>query len=774
MVGLAAILPYASLLVSGELVLEDSPYSDYGSFQVPMREFAQSEFAAGRFPHWIPWVGCGVPLHATQQVGLCYPLLTPLLFLCDANRAIKLALFLHVVLCYVGQYRLARSLSLSPAAAALSGLIVTQGGFLTTHLAVGHVAFALVYGLLPWFFGSVVAVCRRASLSSAAQFAACLAGLLLIGHPQAPYYALLFGALWSVGSLCAGAASRHRVRVCGLFLLGLVGGVMIAAVQLAPTLELLRDNAGMTARGSVAYAGTYALEGADLFRLLVPSLRGSPLVGIPEFQPPDFYHEKVCYLGLLTWCLALAALVLRRPCAPGSGRPAATVVPPLRRRDVRSAERPDYGKVAPDLKLGEAPVSPAQAGFLGDRWPWGVAILVVVGLLIALGRTTVLFDTLGSVLPGLFLFRCPGRCLAVVSVLVALLAGRGFDALNDPRLPRSSIVPWSLLALLVLFDFVVLVDRSLDSLDWVRWSDYAQRHLSVELHAGAFFLACVMVFVWQCRRMSERHRCLLAALILAADLGYFNLRGIRYEADDWRPLPSTVLGGSEQARFVEAPRYPNFSRDEVRYSRFVPQAVRSRVRMIGTNEGGVLPAGCEVVYRALETNSVNALRLAGGRDVVRRANGTKWVRVAEPLPRIRFLPLANAGDMAGPLDMGGSLDAVGAADGLAALSTDRNAVLEVLTDDCQELLVQVGTPTGGMLIVADTFYPGWTCRVDETPADIIRVFGCFRGVRLSAGSRLVRMRYRSESFVAGSKLSAAGLLTLLAMIWIGRRRATPR
>ena len=145
-----------------------------------------------------------------------------------------------------------------------------------------------------------------------------------------------------------------------------------------------------------------------------------------------------------------------------------------------------------------------------------------------------------------------------------------------------------------------------------------------------------------------------------------------------------------------------------------------------------------MVFRALETNPVNARRLAGGRDVVRRANGTKWVRVAEPLPRIRFVPGPNSGDSSGPLgaasppDFASPLDTVGAADGPAATSADTNAAVEVLTDDCQELLVKVGTRTGGMLIVADTFYPAgraWSMRLRRTSSECSAAsaeFGCQR------------------------------------------------
>lgn len=55
------------------------------------------------------------------------------------------SLFLHVVLCYWGQYRLGRQLKLSVTGASIAALICTQCGFLCTHLAVGHVTLVLAY-----------------------------------------------------------------------------------------------------------------------------------------------------------------------------------------------------------------------------------------------------------------------------------------------------------------------------------------------------------------------------------------------------------------------------------------------------------------------------------------------------------------------------------------------------------------------------------------------------------------------------------------------------
>lgn len=692
LIGVIAVLPYTSLLLSGEMVFADSPYCDYTSFQVPMREFAQREFFSGRFPHWNPWVGCGIPMHATQQLAVCYPLLTPFLFLFSANMATKVAILLHVILCYIGQYRLARTLNVTSAGSAISGLILAQSGFLTSHLAVGHVAMVLHYGILPWFFLSVVTMCRRPSWIASLGFACTVAGMLLIGNPQVPYYALLFGGLWTAGSLLCGAAAARRWDVIARFSLSMMIALLLAAIQLAPAIELAQDNRGLSERGTRAYAEHYALDCVDVYRLFFPSLRGNPLVEIPEFQPPDFYHEKTCYLGIITWMFIF------------------------------------YGFVYPN----------------SDRWTRAAGLLSIFALIVALGPTTSLFAAIGKLVPGLFLFRCPGRCLGVSALLLSLLAARGFDLLCTSNTQGSRLLNGRVIALILVADAVLmfLIDRTIDRFDWTRWSQFAEHRLLGEVQMSlAAFLAAIAFALWN-RRVSESVRCLVAVIILVTDLGYFNIRGVRYQIEEMQPLPPSVLVESQQFRFIEGFHSLKFSKDAVRYSRFVPQAVRSQVRMLGTNEGGVLPAACEVLYRALQDEPVQTLRQSSCSYVVINADRPSEKTLDAALPRIRFTPTSKVND---------------------------EVLVEVLTDEWQLLAAQVYTPVSGEFVVADTFYPGWTATVDGVAAKLHCVDGCFRGIQLPAGRHLVQMHFQSESFILGSRLTAVGAVALAGLIWLAAR-----
>lgn len=712
-VGLIAVLPYLLLLWPGDQVLKDSLYSDYEGFQLPVREFVAQEMRAGRFPHWIPWLGCGIPLHATQQLGICYPLSTPLLWLFDANTAIKFSLFLHVVLCYWGQYRLSRQLKLSVAGASLAALVCSQSGVLCAHFAVGHLALVFAFALLPWFFSSIVEICERPSARSAAQFAAVVGGFLLLGHPQIPYYALLFGGLWVAGSLTVGVAATRRTAVVSALAAGLITGIAIGGVQLVPAWELLRENAGESPRGTVEYAATYALDGLDLYRTVIPSLFGNQMVGLPEYEPPDFYHEKYFYPGIITWCLATVALF-----------------------------------------------SHSHA-----RWPMASACLILLGFVIALGDATPVFSWLCSAIPGLPLFRCPGRCLSVAAILLSLLAGRGFDALTqiEQRIRRSSevVLVISLLILVVAVGFVA--DSAAARIDSHRWWEFLKQNLLPDLFASAtMILAAVAVCVFL--RPSSRRIMLLATVaVVAMDLGYFNLRCIQVRDPSNPEIPKSIVQEIGQDRMFDGDT--GFRSSKIRYSRRVPAAIRSKVRMIGTNEGGVLPKGCEILFQTLESNRDQALNIAACRFIASQ-KATQQSEIRTALPRIWFCP-----EVLNKL-CEKSAKSLTDFDVNALLSVIGDTQVEVVADESQRIVVKTSTAVSGTLIVADTWYPDWQCHVNGEDREIFKAFDCFRRVQVDAGLNTIELSFQPTSFMRGVWISGTGL-GVLFILWMAQRLRFP-
>jgi hypothetical protein len=78
------------------------------------------------------------------------------------------------------------------------------------------------------------------------------------------------------------------------------------------------------------------------------------------------------------------------------------------------------------------------------------------------------------------------------------------------------------------------------------------------------------------------------------------------------------------------------------------------------------------------------------------------------------------------------------------------------------LAIRAAMACDGMVILSDTFYPGWRARVDHRPAAIYEVNGAMRGVAVPRGIHTITMRYRPLSMYLGAALTLFGVLGALS------------
>jgi hypothetical protein len=64
----------------------------------------------------------------------------------------------------------------------------------------------------------------------------------------------------------------------------------------------------------------------------------------------------------------------------------------------------------------------------------------------------------------------------------------------------------------------------------------------------------------------------------------------------------------------------------------------------------------------------------------------------------------------------------------------------------------------GMVVLADTAFPGWRAEVDGRPAPIHEISGALRGVVVERGSHRIEMTYRPASVTLGALMTLTGLL----------------
>jgi hypothetical protein len=156
-------------------------------------------------------------------------------------------------------------------------------------------------------------------------------------------------------------------------------------------------------------------------------------------------------------------------------------------------------------------------------------------------------------------------------------------------------------------------------------------------------------------------------------------------------------------------------------------------------------------------------------DVMPRAyvvNSWQWVEDSEAalatMSDPQFSPRETAVLEAGPEP--------GSEPGPPVGAQDANVEIEHYSPERVELAVELESP--GLLVLSDTYYPGWQARVNGDETAIYRADGLFRAVLLSSGVHEVTFTFEPVSYRWGLALSVASiLLWLLLAGWVALRRA---
>lgn len=99
-----------------------------------------------------------------------------------------------------------------------------------------------------------------------------------------------------------------------------------------------------------------------------------------------------------------------------------------------------------------------------------------------------------------------------------------------------------------------------------------------------------------------------------------------------------------------------------------------------------------------------------------------------------------------------------------------NATFIITTDEPEHLSIQVTTAAPGILVLGDTWDPGWKSYVNGVKTPILRANGLFRGIVLPPGNHQVEFRYRPVSLYFGIVSGLCGLMLLLGILCLPQRR----
>lgn len=777
-VGVLLLFLILPLLAFPEIIFGEQTlyWTDLSWIHYPRHLFAAREWLVGRAPLWDPYEDLGIPLLAESQVGVLYPLSA--LFLSPLSPTLELSLFivLHFSLGALFTYSLARTLALGRAAAALAGLAFGCGGFLMAQVPNLNIMTGAVW--LPLLLLAVIQAVRQRTLLVALLAGLPLALQIFTAQPQIVFYSLVI--LFAYGLYCLGVdfftGPRQRriayaLQTASLLLIAFSSGLLLAAPQLLPTLELQQLSVRSQERG-VDFLTQTSLPPVMWLNLLLPSAFGNNVTG---FRGGDPFQEVFIYIGLIPLWLAL---------------------------------------------LG---VAGLRHSFSRDRF-FFLLLLAGAGLL-ALGSYTPLYRYVIQYLPGFALFRIPARWLVGVNLALALLAGFGLDGLLRQGLSRRQWVTFLLVAAL-LTSGVLLFDRY--GLEWLSRSgdnlDEFYRRLAETFLEKGFEVQLAsrerLLLRWA-PALTVPVFLLIANLAVMAGLltlyylrkltpGAFAALIILTTAVDLAAAGGTTINPTKPAGWwQELSGGARYVLDNLNGGRVFPlgmgteEATVSHLGQYFPSVYGVYSAGGHGSSLKLaridtflhETDPVQALQVLGVRylltlgqmgadtaatyPLVYQDENSFVYENRHPLPRAFVVHQAiRAGSPAEALryfqerriDPGQTVilesDTTPPAPASPSPETSSSAV--IVYQQPQELKIEANLAANGYLVLLDTFYPGWVATLDGQPIPIYRANYIVRAVFVPAGQHVINFEYRPLSFKLGLGLSLLALTIITAAAFMVR------
>jgi hypothetical protein len=747
----AVLILHREVLFGGQVYhLEDAADGYYPSHVAILRAWSH-----GELPTWERGAWCGWPLAADPYYGPFYPF-TLLLAIFGAVGGIGPTIALHMLVSALSTFWLLRRRKLELGPSLLGAVSL---GFCTFAVVrIRHITFAELFAWLPLILVGVEGYLdtrrpRELILAAAATGMAILCGAL----PLALFVILTFGCyviprLWK---------SPEPKRATGWLLAAAGLGVVLGAAQLVTTFVHL-PYSPRSLGADYAFSTTYAWPNLGyLGTLIAPDLFGT--------EERARWFGQYNHWEMAGWYVGLCAVLL----AP--------------------------------LGLMRARKKPELAA---------LGVLSLVGILLAFGDSGPLHRFFFRFMPLYAAMRCPTRALVMDLIALPILAAEGLDWLLEKERRRRLALGAGLAAASCAIAsisawFLMRSHKNIPQAHQIARAAWA--HAIGVLGAGGAVLALGLTAA-----ISRRVAAIALALVALGDL-------ISIERGYVQPKPREIVAGTERFTAVD------WLIDQHPSDRFVPAATGPfRLHNVGMtygleNAGGydsltvwrtvqllwTINHGSPYPHKALKDDLAAGTLKRFDTPLVDLMNvrwaiaaekpAPDWIEVFRPTPGAA--PHANHEPWWDPqLKVFENPHAMPRAFVVynAIVSTDEAALLPkldprqsvildrapdpapisdlrpfqpatVVSAERHRVVVEADTPVPGILVLSESWYPGWSVTVDGKPAPLLRADYAFRGVALAPGKHRVEMRFRSLPTKIGLALSGLGLLGLLALWLRGRR-----
>jgi len=789
--GFCLVLFWDALLLGKTVCMRDMVFK----FQ-PWRELAAQAFRDGAVPLWNHFSACGNPFLSSPQSAVYYPLHLPFSFL-PAGPAVTCALVLHLFIAAAGCYGLARVWRLRTAPA----LVIALSYAFSTHF-IAAMEFLSLFNTAAWTPVILLIVAhfierRRNSrgkrrqwprdLLSCLALTAAISISYLAGYPQY----LQFSLLMTFAYLLARCLSLRDWRLLGASLAMFVGAGTLALGLVAPQFLMTLELIGHSIRQASfdPHLEMASMHPAHLLNLLMPFLFGGPGWPARYWARTIFeFWVGTCYIGIIP-----LIMISFSPMALFKQRPQEVDGPPARFLVLFWSSILLFGFA---MSAGQyLPVLPKPGS---ETW-------------------LSFYELFSRTVPGFGQHRWPSKYLNLCVFALAMLAGIGFDLLRrrmDPvpsRLGRWPLVAgggWLLLLMLMACgDFWVRKSRT--AFLWLSGGTFPDLpgqfgSLIVDYRLAMLFIGSGIVLVAVYVSFRRHRRWLETLLIVTLFINLFIIgRQIHPVIDTdiyayqptWLTAKLSTASHPRIQSMYHAREQWTYGRREVELFKWCKEAaVGESPTPLGISHlhtGVSLPLARAPQVRNERLADIMGIQFAlHGPPFIQIAadpdiDDIQWLHRPTALPRAllvnRWRVVDNDRKAETVLDEP-SFDphesAVLQAPAPAAPALERSDGAGEIHDiryEWNRVTVDVSTPHPALLVLSDSWYPGWRATVGGELRTIHRANIMYRGVIVDPGESSVRFvydppRYRLGLVISGITMIVMGLLAAAAGIVMLRFR----
>ena len=680
----------------------------------------------GFIPWWTSAIGTGFPILAESQMGFFNGFSLLLYSLFPHLVAFNLQFIIIYFFSFAGMYFFLRHIRVSYGAAFLGAITFSFSGFYITHIS--HQNMILTASYIPWIFLVV-----DKFFSTKKMFYALVAILLMsqqifAGYAQIAFITWIFVTLYVVYDVWVEREDRVRSTVLRTLVMGvLIGGALaLSAIQVIPTSELINRTArksGLSPAENIQYS--YPIK--HFKTMLDPFALGSPKDGTyPHYNKVNgsIFWENTGYIGLIPLLLAGVALLTIR-----KNRKTVVIILLL-----ISAALLMTGKYSPFYFIHTLPP------FNKFRVPSRYIIVFIFSLctLAAIGLDELLDriknykrgdnQTAGAII---------GIALVILSISNILMVWRGYHLIgkasewfSDPQTAqfiKKSNTPGRIYSVLGSYS----------------WTDYFLKNGWGEQNNYVYFRNWLSPN-YNILAGIDQYDAYVGKVLTNRQLAYNTLisAGIHEPKINTLNVATTSarLMGLASVRYVVAPE--NIQNNAIK-KRFTTTNNPSNLAAYGVYENEHFIPRVHMVYNYSVANTLESIQQTLVSAPFNMRNNVVLERNIDK----SFNKECSENSSMCPSE--------------TEITKDADMSLHITTSNTHESL----------LVVADSYYPGWKAYVDGAQTEILAANLNQRAIVLPAGKHTVRFEYSPTNGIFAADISIVGYGIIILLLVLAKRSA---